>query len=630
MAKKKSSRTGKTPKPPGAKRARGPRRERPATAQFQELARRLFHLNTMSRLLPAEARSLLDAARRSGDREERVKLARQALEVAPECADAYLFLGDEAESRIEALQLYEKALEVAENALGPNQFENHRGSFWEREETRPYMRARESVARSLWTMGRRDEAIGHLQELLKLNDLDNQGVRYTLVNWFLCEGRDAELAELVADYDEPSAAWAYTKALLAFRQAGNTPEARKLLDAARKRNKSVPDFILDRKLLPSTPPPMYQLGSEEEAIVYSAGALSAWKATPGATDWLKDREGGPKKRPVATTHQGPLPLVKKRLSRLPQIFDIWEVDCRQTGSRIEEDGDLINPWLVLVASTSSGLIMSQKLSVEPPTVDSVWDVVADAMQEPHAGPRHRPTEIQMPSDELWGEISDHLDDIGVTASMVDELETMDELFAELKESMNSEGPPGLLDIPGVTRDLVAAYCNAAADFYRKAPWRKLGLESAIRIATDRFQTGPWYAVIMGQSGITFGVALYEDLRILKKLWAGDLSDEENARETVALTMTFGEAVEVPDADLDAIEEYDFEVAGPKAYPVIFRKERGLTMRPPLAWELELMEACLRAIPTFVDQHRPDDLAPHPLTVPVATGLITLTMAWLDD
>ena len=54
------------------------------------------------------------------------------------------------------------------------------------------------------------------------------------------------------------------------------------------------------------------------------------------------------------------------------------------------------------------------------------------------------------------------------------------------------------------------------------------------------------------------------------------------------------------------------------------------MRPPLAWELELMEGCLRAIPDFVDHHRPDDLSTHPVTVPVSSGPITLALAWLDD
>jgi tetratricopeptide repeat protein len=44
----------------------------------------------------------------------------------------------------------------------------------------PYMRARLGLAHSLWTAGRRDEAVQHLQDMLRLNPGDNQGVRYTL------------------------------------------------------------------------------------------------------------------------------------------------------------------------------------------------------------------------------------------------------------------------------------------------------------------------------------------------------------------------------------------------------------------------------------------------------------------
>ena len=49
----------------------------------------------------------------------------------------------------------------------------------------------------------------------------------------------------------------------------------------------------------------------------------------------------------------------------------------------------------------------------------------------------------------------------------------------------------------------------------------------------------------------------------------------------------------------------------------------MTMRPSLAWELELMEDCLRAIPAFIARHRPDDLSKHKMTVPEALGTLTL-------
>jgi hypothetical protein len=64
--------------------------------------------------------------------------------------------------------------------------------------------------------------------------------------------------------------------------------------------------------------------------------------------------------------------------------------------------------------------------------------------------------------------------------------------------------------------------------------------------------------------------------------------------------------------------------------LIFRKERGMTIRPPLAWELELMEGCLRAIPAFIARHRPGDLSKHKMTVPVASGTLTLILSWVED
>ncbi len=135
---------------------------------------------------------------------------------------------------------------------------------------------------------------------------------------------------------------------------------------------------------------------------------------------------------------------------------------------------------------------------------------------------------------------------------------------------------------------------------------------------------------MGQSGLTFGMALYDDLKTLEKLWMGEMTDEENARETVALTVTFDDETGTPAADLDASRRHGWEVAGPEAHPSIFRKERGLSLRPPLAWELELMEGCLRAVPAFVARHRPDDKSRHKLTVPVASGDLSLTLSWVED
>ena len=179
-------------------------------------------------------------------------------------------------------------------------------------------------------------------------------------------------------------------------------------------------------------------------------------------------------------------------------------------------------------------------------------------------------------------------------------------------------------MPGVTPAQVAGF------FFQEAPWKQVGYEAAIQVECGKFQSGPWYAVLMGQSGLEMGLALYEDLEALRSLWAGGRADEDMARQSVATTVTFGEEWDIPVADLEAAQRHGWPVARPDAYPEVFHKERGLSLRPPLAWELELMEGCLRAVPEFVARHPQDDPAREEMTVPVASGQLRLVLSWVVE
>src|SRR5262249_7461217 len=150
----------------------------------------------------AQAQALLDRAFETPDPAERIRLARQALDLSPDCADAYVLLAENTRSRKTTLDYYEKGVAAGERALGPDAFRREVGHFWGILETRPYMRAREGLAHSLWTMGRREEAAGHLQEMLRLNPNDNQGVRYTLTSWLVNLDRDEELGDLLDRFDD--------------------------------------------------------------------------------------------------------------------------------------------------------------------------------------------------------------------------------------------------------------------------------------------------------------------------------------------------------------------------------------------------------------------------------------------
>lgn len=579
----------------------------------------------------ARAQEVMHRAFQETSPRRREELARQALEISPDCADAYVLLAEQSHDRKETRELYEQGVAAGERALGQAMFREGAGHFWGILETRPYMRARLGLALSLWTMGRREEAVRHLEEMLRLNPNDNQGVRYTLAGFLLALDRDDDLARLLDQYPgEGLAAWKYTRALLAFRRHGDTSESRALLKAALKANKHVPAYLLGEKFPPLEQPGYYGIGDENEAVVYIRSFLTGWKSTPGALPWLRDTLSPARKKPAARRPTGPLPAVKKWLrSKLTQEPDVWQAGLGRLPQWLLSGGRKVRPWIVLVVNRTDDLVLAHALVEEEPAGSLLWDNLVEAMRAPAVGEPHRPAEIQVRPGGPWDALRPHLEEVGIRLVPTDALDVLDDAFAGLTEHLAGKREPGLLDVPGVTADKAAGFYDAAASYYRKAPWRKVGYEAAVRVECDKLRSGPWYAVPMGQSGLTLGLAVYEDLDLLRRMWAGNLSDEENARRSVATSVIFGEEADIPVADSEAARRHGWPVAGPEAYPVVFHKERGMAVRPPLAWELEMLEACLRAVPDFIDRHPQDDPARDEMTVPTSAGPLRLVLSWAD-
>ncbi len=82
--------------------------------------------------------------------------------------------------------------------MGLRVFVQDAGDFWLMVETRPYTRARAALAAVVWRLGRREEALEHQRELLRLNPRDNQGLRYRQANWLLALESYDELEESFA------------------------------------------------------------------------------------------------------------------------------------------------------------------------------------------------------------------------------------------------------------------------------------------------------------------------------------------------------------------------------------------------------------------------------------------------
>ena len=175
-------------------------------------------------------------------------------------------------------------------------------------------------------------------------------------------------------------------------------------------------------------------------------------------------------------------------------------------------GRLRRPWVVLVASPDDRLILGQALLEEAPTAAVLWDVLSRAMLRPPAGDPYRPERVALPSESPWGELATHLEDVGVVVDDETPLDLVDHLMDDLTEQVFSpKGGPALLEMPLVTPERVAGFYRAAAEFYRDGAFAGDRRRRTIKIACEQFESGPWYAVVIGQMGMTLGLALYEDL-----------------------------------------------------------------------------------------------------------------------
>jgi tetratricopeptide (TPR) repeat protein len=251
------------------------------------MARMFTGLNARDGSAADRAQDVMYQAWEADDLKTRVALAKKALEISADCADAYVLLSEEARNAGEARRLLEQGVAAGERALGREYFEENAGHFWGLLETRPYMRARQGLAQILWAQGERDAAVAHYQEILRLNPRDNQGVRDPLVTCLLQMGRDQEAEEVMSRFEEDGMAWmAYSRALVAFRREGDSEKSRKLVRAAVKHNRHVPAYLLGRKKSPQTLPDYHGFGDDDEAVCYASDGIENWRATPGALVWL--------------------------------------------------------------------------------------------------------------------------------------------------------------------------------------------------------------------------------------------------------------------------------------------------------------------------------------------------------
>lgn len=328
----------------------------------------------------------------------------------------------------------------------------------------------------------------------------------------------------------------------------------------------------------------------------------------------------------------------KTLLNLPlSANETWE------GSRVKapfwitgEAGGPYRPILEIWAELRSDLIVALQLVRRLPTPQASLRFLWQAMTAPKVGPPRRPSCLRVVDKALADLMRQKLAGAGITVELVEQSPLIDRIVAEMEKSVGGRGArsmPALTTLRGVTPARAGALYQAAAYCYQQAPWRAVSDEIPLEITCPDFSRRPVYLTVMGNAGVEFGLMLIFSRKELQRLRQAADEFELAQAPMRCVTLSFADPTYLAIVDHDAIERHRWPVAGPRAYPHVFQIMPGRRpmIQPPTLAQVDLLEACLLALPPVVAGRQTAFRAGRPFVenVPVETfhGTWQLQMSW---
>jgi tetratricopeptide (TPR) repeat protein len=271
---------------------------------------------------------------------ERINAARSLIKRHPDCGLPYLIFARDGEAAEKTLG-YEEALETSEEDAAMLGQSAHFQSLLDWYDEVPYAFEPLGVgyvaaefARLLWEEKRHDEAITCLSPHLQQLQEDGSYLQAILVSYLILINEEEKASALLNQMPLPSPEWYYSKALLLFKQQGDTDVSRSALKLALSTNRAMSHVILTKVVAETTE----LTATEFEAIRFGADVVRVadarfvvdasvgWHTTPGAIEWLKPLSH--KEVPLSAKQQMANP---KFVSR----YKLWKTNFEIADAQIE-------------------------------------------------------------------------------------------------------------------------------------------------------------------------------------------------------------------------------------------------------------------------------------------------------
>ena len=364
------------------------------------------------------------------------------------------------------LEMLEKAVKTGEEQLAAA-FQDHVGHFWLLSETRPYMRARLQLVHVLLSQGQHETAISHLQEMLRLNPNDNQGVRWLLLEWYCNMNWLDKAWQLLDEYpDEDTPFMVLTRVCLEFQKTGPSDALRSMLQEQLESNPHIAPKLVDQEEVSPYSVDSFSVGDEDEADAYCQSFRSLWKATPGALPWLSSvcRDLTPPEPDLTREEVAEMAAEElENAKSLPSKKEVWfcdidvlDEDGHSLELEIDWDGDdCPTNWLMSLINDATNEAIHIEPGEFPLSVDSVLCELCLGMAEPDTGRPRRPKAIRIHDAALCQRLSEPLKRIRIDVELAEEIPELIQFLRS--QRFNPEETPfpldDILEIPESEREI---------------------------------------------------------------------------------------------------------------------------------------------------------------------------------
>ena len=273
------------------------------------------------------------------------------------------------------------------------------------------------------------------------------------------------------------------------------------------------------------------------------------------------------------------------------------IDRRPTNMRIQEKGAAgYYCDVVMCVDEASGFILKQAV-LKPD--DSDGAVIAVAQETLNLLRQRAPgTEVTwvVRQERIARAIAVCFPEVDTSLQPGESFAQWDEAYLSMDQRLGSGGRllPYLLR-GDIAEQEVAELFEAAAHFYRARPWEFITGAGLLEIPSPNRDEPPLLVSVMGASGITHGLTIFDSEADFKRMNAGK-------RQVNAISLSFEAQDELPPTVTAQAKERGWVVVSKSAFPLVMRVQKGKPI-PCRSDDLRRATAALRVLGEVASAYR---------------------------